>query len=234
MSNFLDWLIDQLSTLATQVGVHVEEGRLTLYAEMLADIPQTKLKSAFHRLRLEARSFPAVAAIREAALGSEQTETYVAWDLALEFTNRYVDCDPLGNFGPEHGWYKTWPKLSDRILQTVRMIGGWRTLKLMDDDDEPFVQKRFFEAYEYAPDVIDFLPAELIGPAPPIKQLKAAPAQPPAKPPQSVPSVPRIEQIAKAMPKPQHQPQTDAQFHDRKEMLRQQCEKIRGDKEKKP
>lgn len=187
------WIIKELSLLATQLGLaEMPPERLLAYADVLVEIPREKLEPVFYKLRRETTVFPQVPEIREAALGNEQTEALAAWEEAIRFCSKYVDCDPFGNFGPEHGWYKSWPRLSDRILQTVRMTGGWRSLKLMDDNDEPFLRKRFLEAYEHALDVIA-LPAGILSlpalPEPARKKLPMPSVQP-------VPA-PTIEQIAK-------------------------------------
>ena len=50
-----------------------------------------------------------------------------AWDVAQDFTRKYVGNDVYGNYGPEHGWYSNFPKLDDRVLDSVRRSGGWKT-----------------------------------------------------------------------------------------------------------
>lgn len=223
------WLIASLSTLAVQLGMTVPPERLVLYAESLRDIPREKLEPVIKKLRLEWKelTFPPVATIRELALGDEETEAYAAWEQVKSFVDRYVDCDPFGRYGPEHGWYKTWPTLTDRILQTVRMVGGWKTLKLMDYQNEPFVQKSFFAAYGHAPQVAEF-PLALLAQIPEVKQLLAMPAPSPAP----GPPPPILEKIGKPFPKGPTAEQTDAEFHDRKALLRQQAAKILADRKR--
>jgi hypothetical protein len=90
-----------------------------------------------------------------------EAEKRLAWDVVEKFVSKYVGNDVHGNYGPEFGWYgprfnwrgeivkaASYPQLSDRILDTVRRTGGWRVYALLTDEDFPFVQKRFFEAYE--------------------------------------------------------------------------------------
>lgn len=94
-----------------------------------------------------------------------EAEMRAAWDAVIRFVDKYVGCDPEGNYGPEYGWYgracvgydehgnlkysvPTYPKLPQRILDCVRRTGGWEQHKLMTIDDQPFLQKRFFEEYQ--------------------------------------------------------------------------------------
>jgi len=137
---------------------------------------------------------------------------------AYTFVKKYVGNDVYGDYGPQHGWYpKQYPKLSDRILDTVRRTGGWKAYKCMTDDDFPFVQKRFFEEYTAWVAVGQVAPDKLLT------------------------ERPRLQLVAKAMdipkmevqPKPVSQqatvkkipePITEAQIRDRREMLRQQAE----------
>jgi hypothetical protein len=54
-----------------------------------------------------------------------EAEARKAWDVLLGFVGKYVGKRHSREFGPEHGWYpKNYPKLSDRILDTVRRTGG--------------------------------------------------------------------------------------------------------------
>jgi hypothetical protein len=94
-----------------------------------------------------------------------EAEMRAAWDVAIQFVEKYVGNDPEGNYGPEFGRYgsrrvgydehgnpkyqaATYPKLPQRILDCVRRTGGWEQYKCMEIDDQPFQQKRFFEEYQ--------------------------------------------------------------------------------------
>ncbi len=90
-----------------------------------------------------------------------EAEKLLAWDVLEKFVSKYVGNDVHGNYGPDFGWYgpqrnyldeivkpASYPQLCDRILDTVRRTGGWKVYALVTDEDFPFVQKRFFEAYE--------------------------------------------------------------------------------------
>jgi hypothetical protein len=146
-----------------------------------------------------------------------EAEARKAWDLLQTFASKYVGNDVYGNFGPEHGWYpKTFPRLSDRILDTVRRSGGWKVYKCMSDEDFPFVQKRFFEEYQAWTAVERVDSGRMLTAAVESKQLPAPAVSAEIKPAQ----VRTFE--AKAIP----QPLTDAQLHDRREMLRRQAESL--------
>lgn len=90
-------------------------------------------------------------------------EKRIAWETVEKYVKKYVGTDVHGNCGPEFGWYgpqrnslgeivrpATYPRLSDRILDSVRRSGGWSVYSRMTDTDEdfPFVQQRFFQEYE--------------------------------------------------------------------------------------
>jgi hypothetical protein len=123
--------------------------RLRIYADDLADLSRKQLETALTRARRELKFFPKIAELRDLAGASpkqgQDAEGRKGWDVVTQFVGKYVGNDVYGNFGPEHGWHaKTFPKLSDRILDTVRRTGGWKVYKCMTDEDFPFVQKRFF------------------------------------------------------------------------------------------
>lgn len=88
-----------------------------------------------------------------------EAEMRAAWDTVRKFVERYVGADTEGNYHPDNGsWGRVriggheqqprYPVLPARMLDTVRRTGGWRQHKLMTEDDEPFLQKRFFEEYK--------------------------------------------------------------------------------------
>lgn len=148
----LAWIVDQLSICAVAKGQFFTTERLRINAADLADIPREALAGAFELARKEIDYLPGVAEIRRLALVDETTkldaESRKAWEVLEEFVRKYVGNDINGSYGPEHGWYKNFPRLCDRILDTVRRTGGWRTYKLMTHEDFPFVKKRFFDEYK--------------------------------------------------------------------------------------
>lgn len=80
-----------------------------------------------------------------------EAEMRKAWELVVEFTEKYVHrgSDGDGDYEIHQGARSTpVPKLCDRIQDCVRRTGGWRAYKRMTDEDYPFQQKRFFEEYE--------------------------------------------------------------------------------------
>jgi|SRR5437899_13085160 len=148
-----DWIMEQITVLAEAFGEALTPERLRVYAHDFGDLDLESLRLAFTCARRELKFFPKIAEIRKlAGAGREQAqdaEARKAWDILASFVRKYVSNDVHGNYGPEHGWYpKSHPKLSDRILATVRRTGGWKLYACMTDGDFPFVQKRFFEDYE--------------------------------------------------------------------------------------
>jgi hypothetical protein len=211
------WIAEQVTLLAEAMGGTVTPVRLKIYAGDLADIGQSQLAVAFHRARRECRFFPKIAELRELAGASREQEqdgeVRKTWDVLQTFVRKYVSNDVYGTYGPEHGWYpKTFPQLSDHILDTVRRSGGWKTYKCMTDEDFPFVQKRFFEEFLAwtAVERVDL--GHMLTAVPESKRLMA-----PAIPVEANPA-----KGCRFKPKPISQALTDAQLRDRREMLKQQ------------
>lgn len=173
----------------------------------------------------EAKWFPKPAELRELAGASQQqgqdAEARKAWDVLTRFVKKYVGNDVYGTFAPQHGWYpKSHPKLSDRILDTVRRSGGWKVYKCMTNDDFPFVQKRFFEEYSAWTAVERIEQPKLIREMPQL-QLVAKPMDP-LTISERTPMAQSVDAPA-FKPKAIPEPLTDAQLRDRREMLRQQA-----------
>jgi predicted nucleotidyltransferase component of viral defense system len=220
-SALLGWLTDQVTILAEAFAEPMTAARLKVYAGDLADLERSQLEVAFYRARRELTFFPKIAELRKlAGAGQEEqqdAEARKAWDLLTRFVTKYVSNDVHGNYGPEHGWYpKSFPKLSERILDCVRRTGGWKVYACMDVDDMPFIQKRFFEEYAAWTAVERITDnSRLIQAIPEFKQLVA-------------PSMEQPKPITATGPKPKPvlQPLTESQVKDRREMLRQQTEKL--------
>jgi hypothetical protein len=225
-SEILGWLAEQITVLAEAMAEPMTQARLKIYIGDLADLERSQLEIAFARARRQLKFFPRIAELRElAGQGAKQqgdAEARAAWDVLLKFVSKYVSNDVHGNFGPEHGWYSTFPKLSDHILDTVRRTGGWKAYKCMGAEDLPFVQKRFFD--EYASwTAVEHVPADrmlVTGELPALPQPKHEPESAPAK----RIAADRIEHVAlKKIP----EPMTEVQLRDRREVLRQQADFVR-------
>jgi hypothetical protein len=148
-----------------------------------------------------------------------EAEARRAWDVVTAFVAKYVSNDVHGNYGPEHGWYNNFPTLSDRILDTVRRSGGWKTYKCATDEDFPFVQKRFFEEYEAWTAVEQIDMRKLLTQIPGLQLVGTVKA---------MNAAPRVETSPPALVKKIPAPLTDAQLRDRREILRQQAERCRS------
>lgn len=220
-NNYLAWIIERLGVLAIVFNYQITPERQMIYAQQLSDVPKESLIAAFDYLSRNSEFFPTIAKIRQSCgMDSGQVgsaEARLAWEQLEAFVRKYVDCDVEGRFGPEHGSYDNYPKLSDRILDTVHRTGGWRVYKRLTDDDFPFQQKRFFE--EYAAWTIERqIPTDRLLTTNPLKQLggevvKRARLNYPKPVPHTIKPIPH--------------PMTDAEMRDRREMLRQQAEAIK-------
>jgi hypothetical protein len=138
--------------LAEAFGETLTPVRLKIYVRELSDIEPDSLASAFNRACRECKFFPRIAELRElAGMGvkqSQDAEARAAWDLAVDFANRYVQSDIHGGYEVHQGCRSTPPpQLSQRLEDSVRRSGGWRAFKTMTADDFPFLQKRFIEEY---------------------------------------------------------------------------------------
>jgi hypothetical protein len=225
----LFWLVDELTVLAEcfgESGEKLSPQRLQIYAADLADLDRQQLEVAFRRARRECRFFPKIAELRQLA-GADpaeqlQAEAHAAWDEVMKFVQNFVSNDVFGNFGPEHGWHpRNYPRLSDRILDTVRRTGGWKVYKCTTDEDFPFVQKRFLEEYE-AWTAVEQVPTSRLLAETPQLQLVGKDIDQPVRAELTKDTKPAADVIPfklKSIP----EPLTDAQIRDRREMLRQQA-----------
>jgi hypothetical protein len=200
-----------------------EPGALALMSEILTQsATDQQIDGALTRCARECRYPVRLSDILQRIPGLEislsEAETRRDWDVLIRFVSKYVGNDIYGSFGPEHGWYpKRYPKLSDRILDTVRRTGGWKVYKCMTDGDFPFVQKRFFEEYAAWTAVGLVSPHKLLEDRQPLQLI----AKPMAEPkPEIQPKRTEQQVVLKKIP----EPLTEAQIRDRREMLRQQAE----------
>jgi hypothetical protein len=148
-----EWRTKQLVALAEVFKELLTPQCIAMYVESLADLSDDQIRHCIERAVRELEWFPKPSKLRELAdaegsAASQDAEIRAAWETVTRFCSKYVSNDVHGNYGPEHGWYRNPPRLSDRILDTVRRSGGWRIYACMTDEDFPFVQKRFFEEYQ--------------------------------------------------------------------------------------
>jgi hypothetical protein len=146
--------VAKLARFYSVMGHRPEEpGALALMAEILCQCASDEqIGQAMTRCARECRYPVSLSDLLQRIPGQEvaesEAEARQAWDVLTAFVRKFVGNDVYGNYGPEHGWYSNPPKLSDRILDTVRRSGGWKVYACMTDEDFPFVQKRFFEEYQ--------------------------------------------------------------------------------------
>ena len=227
-SEILGWLAEQITVLAEAMGETMTPARLKIYIRDLSDLDCSQLQIAFARARRELKFFPKIAEVRElAGKGQKQeadAEARAAWDTILDFTSKYIQSDPHGNYRIDQGVRRTPPPvLSQRILDTVRRTGGWKVYKCMDSDDMPFTQKRFFGEYE-AWHAVQHIPLDGLIDTQDVLALDS-PKQ--SSQPARVQQV-KADQIVNVCAKNISGPMTEVQIRDRREILRQQAQLMRS------
>jgi hypothetical protein len=220
-----EWRLKQLVALAEVFKEPVTPECLAMFVESLADLSDDQIRLCVGHAFRELKWFPKPAELRELAGASQQqgqgAEARKAWDVLTRFVKKYVSNDVYGNFGPQHGWYpKSYPKLSDRILDTVRRTGGWKVYACMTGEDFPFVQKRFFEEYATWAAVEQIEPGKLLTEMPQL-HLIAKPMDP-LTISERTPMAQSVD-VPAFRPKAISERLTNAQLRDRREMLRQQA-----------
>ncbi len=160
-------VLEMLTVFYAAVGNAPEtDAGLALMAKLLSARAEPEaINAALERCLLECRYPIRLPDILQRIPGTEaadvDAEKRIAWETVAKYVAKYVGNDAFGNCGPEFGWYgpqrnslgkivrpASYPKLCDRILDSVRRSGGWSVYLRMTDEDFPFVQKRFFEEYE--------------------------------------------------------------------------------------
>jgi Domain of unknown function (DUF6475) len=154
-------IAEMVTATAEVMGTELSTPALALFVADLEKLPIESLARALARCRREIRGrngFPPTLTIADvqdragvvAESEAEDAEWQAAWDVALHHAGKYIITNPEGEYEEKHYYGETVsiPELSQRIRDTVRRIGGWRAIKCMSNDDFPFVQKRFREAYQ--------------------------------------------------------------------------------------
>ena len=125
-----------ITTLAVEHDKEVPDQRVKIWWAELKQYPIEAIEAAFRNLLRTSKFFPKLAEIIEAIEGCTSDRALVAWQTVYEVVVN-GRCDIGGTL-----------EFSDqRIQDTVRMIGGWRRLRMMREDEVPFRQKDFVAAY---------------------------------------------------------------------------------------
>jgi hypothetical protein len=212
-SSSVEWRTKQFVALAEVFEKLLTPECIAMYVESLADLSDDQIRLSVGRAVRELEWFPKPSKLRELA-GAEgsainqDAEARAAWDTVTRFCSKYVSNDVHGNYGPEHGWYSNFPRLAERILDSVRRSGGWKTYKCATDEDFPFLQKRFFEEYQAwtATERVD--PAKLLTEMP-MLHLVAKPMDIPKRELQPAPMAQKIK-IKRVPEKPTPEQQRDS------------------------
>jgi hypothetical protein len=216
-----DWLIEQIGILAAAFGEPVTAARLRIYAEdLVADLSRAQLEASLTRARRELKFFPKISELRELAGAKAKDMHQVEANAAWEFVNRYLQRHGVVKYDLDDR-----PAVPPRIDYALRRIGGLWGLNQVTTESYPFKYKEFCEAYELAP-TADLLTLQLEEKFPATQPLGNVRRQLPdgraekrassAQPPKTF--------VAKKVP----ESSTDAQIRDRREMLRQQRDKLQS------
>jgi hypothetical protein len=216
----LEWVSEQVALLFLALGYALTPERQVLFAQALADVPKSSLETAFSAAVRQLSFEPRPADIRKlAGLAPEQQElgeAHKAWDLVCAFADKWVAADHEGVFRMHQGVRsEPIPTLSQRILDVVRRTGGWEPYKWRTTKSLPFLERDFLQEYKvwtYAEFVDE---SKMLTPGEVLKQLKAP--------------VPLKSMPAPESPRPQklQEPLTEAQLVDRREILRQQAQRLK-------
>jgi hypothetical protein len=158
-----------------------EPGALALMAEILAKIATDEqvdhALTCACKCRYPVRLPDILRWIPGQEIAQSDAEARKAWDVLVQFAEKWVQSDVEGRYMITRGVRSTEPPmLNQRIADTVRRTGGWRAYKTMNQNDYPHQQKRFFEEYEAWTAVEQVLPMKLLTEMPKL-QLLAKPME---------------------------------------------------------
>jgi hypothetical protein len=222
-----DALVIKLARFYSVMGNAPDEpGALALIAQIMVQrATDEQINSALTRCARECRYPVRLSDILQRIPGQEipelEAETRKAWDVVVQFVDKWVQSDVEGNYKIDQGIRSTKPpQLDQRILNTVRRTGGWKAYKCMTADDFPFLQKRFFEEYA-ASTAVECIDSSKMLTAPgkeQVKQLTTAKTMetPKAKPPAQIPTFRKANSRS---------PLTETEIRGRRELLKQQTAK---------
>ena len=150
-----------VTVTAEVMGTEVSTEALKFWVNVLWDLDDGVIQNALLRCCREMRGkngFPPTLTIADVLdragvvveSEADEAEWQVAWDVAVRHASKHIVSNPEGEYEERHYFGETTsiPELPQQIRDTVHRIGGWRAIKCMSNDDFPFVQKRFREAYQ--------------------------------------------------------------------------------------
>src|SRR5437016_4769362 len=139
----VEWRTKQLLAMAEVFREPLTAELLAMYVESLADLSDEQIRLCVGRAIRGLKWFPKPAELRELVgcnpKQEQDAEARKAWEIVISFADKWMQSDVEGNYVITRGVRATEPpKLSQRILDTVRRTGGWRAFKCMTNDDFPF------------------------------------------------------------------------------------------------
>jgi hypothetical protein len=218
-----EWLIEQIGILAAAFGEPVTSARLRIYAEdLVADLSRPQLEVALKRARRELKFFPKISELRDLAGAKTEDALHVEADAAWQFANRYLEKYGVVKYDRDER-----PALPPRVDYALRRVGGLWALNQMTSESRPFMYKDFCEAYRLAP-TAELLAPQLAEKLCARKLLKDVKELTSARTGSEKPSGAQPTQAPTFWAKPIPASPTDAQIRDRREMLRQQRDKLQS------
>ena len=187
---------------------------------MVKEIGEESFSAALVAAVRSSEYFPVIAKIRQcASLSAEQQKAAgadAAWQYVIAYNSKGYACD----------WAKNVPALPVRIEYAARAVGGIHAINNADPKSVPFMRRDFCTAWEQYQESSAAL-GELLLASPlefPPDRLLATDK----REAEETAKATSKEIVTHAMPHLKVRELTDAEFEDRKEILRQQAEKLKS------
>ena len=204
-------------SLETQANYTVE------WLEMAAKVGEHVFSEALVSAVRNSEFFPVIAKIRQCAGITDKQQSKAGADAAWLWLQTWLRKWP--DRGENVGRERDAPELPARILHSARMVGGLKAIEYMKDEAEPFVRRDFCAAWERYEESSNALGDLLISSPLAPKLLGGITA---FLPTETRAASEVLQAAIKPMSNIKQGPLSAAEFEDRKEMLRQQAEKLLG------
>ena len=225
------WRTKQLIALAEVFREPLTPECLAMYVESLSDLSDDQIRLSIRRAARELNWFPKIAELRELAGVTEQDARRVEADAAWTFVNEYLRKWGVDRIPFYSGGKRIYPPgLPPRVDYAVRRIGGLSGLNQIRAESRPFMYKDFCESYALAPIAESSAPQlqKMFGEQRLLGQAKLLSAGISIESPASKSEALKTALETRSTMRPQSVPEslTDAQIRDRREILRQQTDRL--------
>ena len=161
-SSNVEWRTKQMLAMAEIFREPLTAECMAMYVESLSDLTDDQIRLCIARAIRELKWFPKPAELRELVgcnpRGEHDAEARAAWDVVVDFADKYIQSDPQGCYVVDQGVRRAAPPVLSQCIPVNRLLSEMPCLQLVA---KPMNARQIPEPKQEQPEALTFKPKSI-------------------------------------------------------------------------